>query len=580
MAAKINSVSTVVVSLFLLVSGSVGISAQTQTPGQYPRNYFRNPLNIPILLAGNFGECRPNHFHTGLDLKTNGKENERVYAAADGYVSRISISHSGYGNALYIAHPNGYTTVYGHLNDFYSQLQQYVIDQQYAQEQWNIDIILQPGQFPVKKGQFIAFSGNTGGSTGPHLHFEIRNTSTEHVLNAALFGLPVQDNVAPVPRSIAIYGAASMYMQNPVLKPLKKKGTWYEPLTRGLTTNEPFVRIGVLADDYMPGSHNKLGVYQMRLYMDDTLQASWSLHDIDFSLNRYVNAFADYKLKEEGRGWYQTLFRVPGNHWDGYTFLNARNGLLDISDGESHRVHIELTDAAGNTSGIQFSLTCPGAAKTAEGTCTNLWSAGAAQELATSTLFFAVDNQALYDDICFSYTETASPLNYSAVVQLGDGKIPLQTYATLGVKLTRLLPFELRGKLIFAHRIKPAALPGNNPQDAMAARFEKGWAYASVRTFGNYYVTVDTIGPSIEPARKNVNMGSLPQLQFVVKDDKTSVKKFRATLNGNWARFVRAGNTYTYKWDERHIAKGPVELIIQAWDENDNLSSRTFNFSR
>src|ERR1043165_64897 len=149
---------------------------------KYPQNYFRNPLNIPILLAGNFGECRAGHFHSGLDIKTNGKENLPVHAAADGYISRIKMDKGGFGHALYITHPNGYTTLYAHLNNFVPKIQQYLRRQQYAKEKWDIDIQLTPEQFPVAKGQQIAYSGNTGSSTAPHLHFEIRDSKTEHPL--------------------------------------------------------------------------------------------------------------------------------------------------------------------------------------------------------------------------------------------------------------------------------------------------------------------------------------------------------------------------------------------------------------
>ncbi len=175
---------------------------------QYPQGYFRNPLRIPILLAGNFGECRPGHFHSGLDIRTGGHEGEPVYAAADGYVSRIKMEPGGFGHGLYITHPNGYTTLYAHLNDFVPRIQQYARAQQYAQESWTVDLRFSPGQFPVKKGEQIAWSGNTGGSTAPHLHFEIRDSKTEHPLNGQLFGLDIKDTRPPVPQQLAVYGKA------------------------------------------------------------------------------------------------------------------------------------------------------------------------------------------------------------------------------------------------------------------------------------------------------------------------------------------------------------------------------------
>ena len=544
----------------------------------YPQGYFQNPLDIPITLAGNFGESRPNHFHTGIDLKTDGKENLKVKAAADGYVSRISISHSGYGNAIYITHPNGYTTLYGHLNDFYPALQQYVVAQQYAQESWAVDLKLNPNQFVVTNGQFIAFSGTTGGSTGPHVHFEIRDSKTLHVLNAALFGLPIKDNMPPVPKSIAIYNSNSIYQQTPVILPLKKNGNEYTLTTADYKVTSDQVRIAVRADDFMNGSTNSLGIYEMKLFLDEKLQASWMLNDIDFDYNRYMNAFADYKLKEEGKGWYQTLFKLKGNKIANYTFLNNKNGVLDLSDKQAHKVRIEMKDAAGNNAVVNFSLTATGAAVSAA-SCNNNWEANTPNEVSTANLSFKTNALALYDDICFQYSEATAPGGYSKTVQVMDSKIPIQTYSELGIKVLKLIPFNLRSKLVFIHRIKAASLPGNNPQDAMAATYDKGMAWASVRTFGSYYVAVDTVPPVIKMLAKGTNLATATKLQFTVAEKITSVKKVRAELDGKWLRFVRAGNTYTYTFDER-CPKGKHKLMITATDENDNEATTTFNFTR
>lgn len=560
---------------FLLPAFCSFLCTTAQAQNSYPQDYFRNPLDIPILLAGNFGECRPNHFHTGLDLKTNERENLKVYAAAEGYVSRISISHSGYGNALYITHPNGYTTLYGHLNDFFPELQRYVIQQQYVRESWNGDLYLQPAQFPVKKGQFVAYSGTTGGSTGPHLHFEIRDSRTEHVLNAALFGLPIKDTKAPVPKSIALYTEGSVYEQKPVLYPLRKNGDTY--MLPDITASGTGIRLAVLADDYMEGSPNPLGVYSMKLYLDDALQASWALDDVNFDENRYVNAFADYRLKEERKGWYQTLFRTPGNQISNYTFLNKEEGMLNLSDGRQHTIHIELSDAMGNVSHIYGKIT--GAKSNNSAACSNRWKAGEPYELKTATLAFKASASALYDDICVRYSEQASTKGLSAAVQLQDTRIPLHNDARLSVKLNRLLPFGLSSKLVFVHHIKAAALPGNNPQDAAAARFEHGWAQADVRTFGNYFVAIDTTAPVITPLQKNTGLARAKNIRFKVTDNLTSVQRFQAELDGQWLRFVRAGNVYTYTFDE-HCPAGKHTLVITAADENDNSRKYTFNFTR
>ncbi len=183
-------------------------------PASYPKGYFRNPLELPMDLSGNFGELRPNHYHMGLDLKTNRVENQLVHAAADGYISRIKIEPGGFGRAIYINHPNGFTTLYAHLNDFNPKLENWVKQQQYSKESWNIFLELTPGQFPVKQGDFLAYSGNTGGSQAPHLHFEIRRTTDDVNVNPMLFGFPLADNTAPRILRLAVYDRTGACMSN------------------------------------------------------------------------------------------------------------------------------------------------------------------------------------------------------------------------------------------------------------------------------------------------------------------------------------------------------------------------------
>ena len=193
-----------------------GLAAFICTAQTYPQNYFRNPLNIPMELVANMGEIRSNHWHMGLDIRTQRRENLPVHAAADGYIARVLVEPGGFGQAIYINHPNGLTTLYAHLNSFFPALAQYVKQQQYARESWKVNLHLPPDLFPVKKGQLIALSGNTGGSQGPHVHFEIRDTQTEKCLNPLLFNFPVADAVAPSILRLALYDRnKSTYSQTP-----------------------------------------------------------------------------------------------------------------------------------------------------------------------------------------------------------------------------------------------------------------------------------------------------------------------------------------------------------------------------
>jgi len=537
-------------------------------------------LEIPISLSGGFAECRPNHFHTGIDIKTAQKENMRVLAAADGYISRISISHSGYGNCLYVTHPNGYTTVYGHLNDFFPTLQKYMLEEQYRQEKWNVELYLKPEQFPVKKGQFIAYSGTTGGSTGPHLHFEIRNSKTENVLNEFLFGLPIKDTKPPVAKSLAVYdGDKSIYMQDPILIPTLADGKNFKIKQDVLLSKFPSLFIGLQAQDYMDNSTNWLGIFTMKLFMDDQLQLETKMQELDFAQNRYMNAYADFKTKEQTGIWYQGLYRLPNNRLNVYTFENDKRGILNIADQNTHQIKIEISDPFGNVSNIRFSVKYDGSPSKEPNCAGELWKYNQDQQLETKTLRFSSGKNAFYDDICMQVEETPSSKYWSNIVQVNNSAIPIHEPCTLSLKLNHPVPFDLRSKLIFVHHIKAASLPGNNPQDGMAVLYDKSWVRGIIRTFGNYFVDVDTIPPTIRPLQKGTDFTNSKFIKFKVEDDKTSVAEFSATLNGKWLRFVRSGNNYTYIFDEKCLS-GTNKLEIIAVDESQNQQTYSLQFNR
>ncbi|MGE5519145.1 MAG: M23 family metallopeptidase, partial [Candidatus Dadabacteria bacterium] len=248
---------------FLLVVSTLCISTGSFSQS-YPQNYFRSPLNIPMQLVANFGEIRANHWHMGLDIRTQQRVNLPVYAAAEGYISRVSAEPGGFGQAVYINHPNGYTTVYGHLNSFFPALAEYVKQQQYAQESWKIDLEIPVGKFPVEKGDFIALSGSTGASEGPHVHFEIRDTKTGNNLNPLLFRFPVADNVPPPLLRIGMYDRdKSTYEQSPVIYGLKKTGfgTYVLAGSNTIKSTSNNISFAIGAVDRFSNSANPNGIY-------------------------------------------------------------------------------------------------------------------------------------------------------------------------------------------------------------------------------------------------------------------------------------------------------------------------------
>jgi hypothetical protein len=543
----------------------------------YPQGYFRNPLNIPILLAGNFGECRPGHFHSGMDIKTGGHENEPVFAAADGYVSRIKMEPGGFGHGLYITHPNGYTTLYAHLNDFTPAIQRYVRQQQYARESWTVDLQLPPKQFPVKKGQQIAWSGNTGGSTAPHLHFEIRDTETEHPLNPQLFGFNVKDNRAPVLKQLVVYDmTVGIYDVAPKFYPLSKKGSAFISAEDSITISSAVSGIGLVVDDYMPGSDNTLAIYTMEWYLDGILQGRVRLDDIGYDETRYINAFADYGLKKAGKPWVQCLFQLPGNRLSHiYASLNAARGLLRPGDEDYHQVRILVKDVAGNSSEMSFHLRCTEAPH-AMFHCTEPAEAGKLNRYTTENVQFFLDEKALYDVTCIDISSTDAPGSLSSRIAIGRPTIPVHHSFDLSIKPSKLIPFALRGKIAMVYNDGSKAESG---RAAMPAA-QGGWYTASVRAFGEYRLVADTIGPLVKPVTKSEgNLSKARGIVFKATDETTSVKTFRAELDGKWLLFEQHEDEWKYVFDS-HCPAGKHNLVVMASDENGNETMASYTFTR
>ena len=540
----------------------------------YPQNYFRNPLNIPIFLAGNFGECRPGHFHSGIDIKTGGKENLPVYAAANGYISRIKTEKGGFGHALYVTHPNGYTTLYAHLNNYAGAIQKYLRDKQYEKEQWNLDLQLDPSQFPVKKGEQIAWSGNTGASTAPHLHFEIRNTATERPLNPEQFGLPVVDHIAPVPNAVAVYDFNhSIYNRAPKQYKLRKKGAVYAPMAKDtIQTDYSNVGIGLNVNDLMNGSTNSLAFYTASLYMDDMLQCAVRLDDIGYDETRYINAYADYSTKKLSGEWIQCLFQLPGNHLDRIYRTNNMRGGLNLKDTSVHKVRIELADDKENKSSISFYLHYNGSAQ--KDTLCNVFTTIDPNLFEHPNVKFTLGANMLYDGFCFKFS--SMPLNsaYSDKYTIGTPNIPAHHSFDLYIKPKRPIPFDMRSKVAMIYD------DGKNEEGTAATDNGEGWYKASVRNFGVWYLTADAEPPVITALQKNgSNLAKASRVSFVIKDAITSVKSYRAELDGKWICMEQHGDNFFYVFDE-HCGKGKHQMVITAADENDNQQTLQFTFTK
>ncbi len=320
-------------------------------------NNFRSPIGIPIALSGNFGELRSNHFHTGIDIKTNGTINYKVYSIESGYVSRINISHWGYGKAIYIDHPNGYTSVYAHLDHFPEKIEKIIRKEQYNLKTETLTYYLDSLAIKVEKGEVIAYSGNTGGSSGPHLHFEIRETISEHPVNPQLFNFDISDNKSPVIEKLKLYvfdnKDFSPNFKEKYFNLIRKENQFFLKYDSVISLKKGFFGFGLKAFDNYDNSNNKCGIYSIEMLVDGQLKYELFFDEIDFETNREINIHKDFKAYQNKREKTHKLFIHPKNDLQIYN-RELGNGLLCFKDTLQHKIKILVKDLNKNSSELNF----------------------------------------------------------------------------------------------------------------------------------------------------------------------------------------------------------------------------------
>lgn len=549
--------------------------AQLFPQPDYPQGYFRNPLSIPLFLSGNFGELRPGHYHMGLDLKTQGRENQHVFAAADGYIARIKIESGGFGRAIYINHPNGYTTLYAHLNDFNPALENWVKQQQYQQESWSIFLEPPATLFPVKKGDFIAYSGNTGGSQAPHVHFEVRRTRDDVNENPFLFGLPLEDNVPPVIQRLAVYDRTkSTYEQAPRILPVKA-GTPYTTIPAIITVNTPNVSLAIGAYDMHNGSANHNGIFEATLFVDDKPVNAFRMDNISYNDTRYLNAHIDYKTKLSGGPYLQHLSELPG-YINSIYARHGRDGIIDLSDQQPHAIRVEVKDAYFNKSVIACTLQYNGTAPAAATAAGKMFYPMMLDGYESDECEFYLGERCLYDSVRIRYSRSAgNPVAVSALHTIGATYIPLQESYLVRILPTRTLNVQEQQRTVMQWY-------AGTKKDVQKVEWQGKWAGARFRDFGNYQLVVDDEPPVIVPSgfTEGADLSKAARIVFTVKDNMGKCRNVRTELDGKWLRFTNdKGGAFIYKFDEKCLA-GAHELKISVSDEAGNITVRTFKFTR
>ena len=543
---------------------------QSQT---YPQNYFRHPLDIPMQLVANFGEIRANHWHMGLDIRTQQRVNLPVHAAADGYIARVSIEPGGFGQAIYINHPNGYTTVYGHLNAFFPELAAYVEKQQYAKQSWAINLILPANLFPVKKGDFIARSGSTGASEGPHVHFEIRDTKTEKCLNPLLFKFPIADAVPPTVLHLALYYRnKSTYNQSPQFLTLKKTSAGYTLTTSTLHVGSDKISFAIGAYDRFSATPNHCGIYCAEMYVDEKPVSQFLLDDIGYDETRYINAQIDYPYKARGGASLQHISPLPGAIAVAYNLFGG-DGIIHLKDDAVHTVMIEVQDANKNTSKIKFNVQYDAALnKSYTAIDAEKFLPNNVNVFERSDFELFTTEGTMYDTAFVSFSSVADNTNAASLLyNFLSAATPAHDSVTVRIKPSANITQEQKDKLVIKN------ISGKRTF-VQKAQWQNGWLAAKFRQFGTYQAFIDDEPPTVNAPATNLTKAS--RIIFTPKDNFNSIKSFRAEVDGQWLCFTNdKGRTWIYHFDE-HFPKGQHELKLTIEDEAGNIATKTWNVTR
>ncbi len=485
---------------------------------------YRNPLNLSVSLSGSYGELRATHFHSGIDLRVGGVTGAPIHAAADGYISRISVSPSGYGNALYINHPDGKTTVYGHMLDFTSSIATWVRGKQYESESFQVNLTPENSLFKIKKGDLLGRAGNSGSSGGPHLHFETRDTESEIPLNP-LFetGIKVLDNIAPEFQKVNFYSISDVnrVAQRGLIR------SFTGAFSQVFEVSDTFY-VAVAGIDRQNNTGAKLAVYKYNYYLDNELIFSFTPEKVAFDKGRYINSVVEYAEKQSNnlsliKSWIEPGCGITSN------IIAVNNGLFVLMDNAVHDVKIELIDEHQNKSTRVYKVR------------------KASHNLEKQEIDFSINSvlmpwflpnryenenikvllppASLYSSIFFKSDTLYCEQELFFVIH--DSNTPLHNLALIAIKTE--IPEHLQEKALVVRRSK------NGNLSSAGGSYINGWVEASISSFGTYGVSYDTIAPVITLSFKNGdNVAGRSSLRFTIYDNLSGISSYKVLIDGKW----------------------------------------------
>lgn len=553
----------------LIFSVSLGYSQN------YNKNYFQLPVHIPVRLAGNYGEIRTNHFHSGIDIKVP-FIGVPLYAAADGFISRIRKSADGYGNALYIDHPNGLRTVYGHMEKFKKNIENYAKEIEYQQNKFEITVYPDSAKFKVKKGDLIGYAGSTGRSYGPHVHFEVREADKDIPLNPELFNFKIKDNIKPkifyaeiVPLSANAY--INQKHEKLKIKTYYKNGKYY--FSKIIRTKGD-IGIAINANDYINSVRNTQGIYSVKMFVDDSLYFSYKLNKISFYDTRYVNSFVDYAERQLTKKNFQKLWKEPGNNLNIYNVVK-NSGKINFSDNKIHKVKIQLTDCFNNSSYLFLRIQGNKSDSVFTENITD-FKYNKDNYFVKPTFRASIKKGTLYTNIKSEFKTYPKEDNmYSEIYELNSYLFPAHENIYYAIK-PHNLPKKLIGKALLVN------INNKGNYYPISGTYINGFISGKCKCFGKFAVTVDTTPPIIKlnKIKSENDYSDSNNISFTITDNLSGIKNYHATIDKNNIIFEydAKNNKITYFFDNHITYKINHQLYLEVTDKKNNKSVFNFTF--
>ncbi|SDS27282.1 Peptidase family M23 [Formosa sp. Hel1_31_208] len=545
----------------------------SQSP--YPQDYFRHPLDVTLVLSGTFAELRSNHFHSGLDIKTQQRTGLNVYSVAQGYVSRIKISHYGYGKALYITHPNGYVSVYAHLSKFSPRIEKYIKACQYDKESYEVEVFPSPEELVITTDEIVAFSGNTGSSGGPHLHFEIRDNQ-ERPINPMLFGIDIKDTKPPFLSAVYAYPKnRSSHIDNNK----KRKELRLIPQKDGDYTTEPInalgeIGFGIVSYDQQDLATNKNGVSNIQAFYNGNKNFEMDFKRFSFDESKHINRYIDFEIYKEKKSRIQKLFVQTGNTLSMLKDVDF-NGYLRIEDSTNNIYKVRIRDFKGN----ETWLTIPIKGKTAKEILE-------APDLKPVTYIYADQDNALekdnisvyfpkqtfYEDFHMDFSVTNDTL------KLHKDIVPLKKSYTIKFDISNYSEVD-KDKLfiakLYGYYQKPSYISTKRIGNSLSAR---------TKVLGTFTLASDIEAPTITPVNFQDGkwLSKLNYLKVKIEDVLSGISNYRATINGKWIlmEYDYKKDTLTYNFEDNVSVETENNLKIIVTDNVGNNTTFEATFFR